>query len=82
MSATRDTCETLVTPPAPPPSCPSRLYDDLSVLQLPPPLIGRTFNFAELQEALKYFQSGDSVGKVVVKVDGAVLLNNKKQVVG
>ncbi|TGK32745.1 alcohol dehydrogenase [Leptospira gomenensis] len=37
-------------------------------LDLAPPLIGRKFSFEEIDAALKYFQSGTSVGKVVLKV--------------
>ncbi|EMJ87295.1 MULTISPECIES: synaptic vesicle VAT-1 family membrane protein [Leptospira] len=37
-------------------------------LNISPPLIGKTFAFDSLSEALKYFQSGTSMGKVVLKV--------------
>ncbi len=37
-------------------------------LNISPPLIGKTFEFDNLNEALKYFQSGTSMGKVVLKV--------------
>ena len=33
-----------------------------------PPAVGRTFPFDELPAALRYLQSGASVGKVVVEV--------------
>ncbi|EMO53035.1 synaptic vesicle VAT-1 family membrane protein [Leptospira noguchii] len=42
--------------------------NDLVKLNISPPLIGKTFAFDHLDEALKYFQSGTSVGKVVLKV--------------
>uniref|UniRef100_A0A383VHV9 Enoyl reductase (ER) domain-containing protein n=1 Tax=Tetradesmus obliquus TaxID=3088 RepID=A0A383VHV9_TETOB len=42
------------------------LYDKLDSLSLGPPLVGRTYDFAELPAALAYLQSGRSVGKVVV----------------
>lgn len=37
-------------------------------LNISPPLIGKAFEFDNLNEALKYFQSGTSMGKVVLKV--------------
>ncbi|XDD50512.1 medium chain dehydrogenase/reductase family protein [Leptospira sp. WS92.C1] len=37
-------------------------------LNLAPPFIGKTFRFEEIHQALKYFQSGNSIGKVVLKV--------------
>ncbi|MBM9499972.1 zinc-binding dehydrogenase [Leptospira sp. 201903071] len=37
-------------------------------LNLAPPLVGKTFPFEKIDEALKFFQSGTSVGKVVLKV--------------
>lgn len=37
-------------------------------LNISPPLVGKTFPFEKIDEALKYFQSGTSVGKVVLKV--------------
>lgn len=40
----------------------------MDALQLPPPLVGVTADFADLPAALKRFQSGDTVGKVVVKI--------------
>ena len=35
-----------------------------------PPHVGREFGFGELPAALAFLQSGASVGKVVVRVDG------------
>jgi len=46
------------------------LYSDLDALALPAPLVGRTFPFAELPQALEHLQGGGSVGKVVVLVGG------------
>lgn len=47
--------------------------DELSVMlekilemQLPPPLIGKTFPFANARDALHYFKSGKSIGKVIL----------------
>lgn len=34
-----------------------------------PPLVGKVFPFDQLKEAVKYFQSGKSSGKVVISVD-------------
>jgi len=36
--------------------------------QLDAPLVGKTYKFEELPQALEYLQSGQSVGKVVVRV--------------
>lgn len=40
----------------------------LNELELPAPFIGHTFNFDELHDALKLFQSGKTTGKVVVNI--------------
>lgn len=45
-----------------------RLYDELSELHPPPPLIGRTFPFEDAPAALRYLQSGSSVGKVILEI--------------
>jgi len=37
-------------------------------MNLKPPYIGKVFSFKHLIEALRYFQTGKSIGKVVVKV--------------
>lgn len=47
------------------------LYDKVDALQLDPPLVGRMFAFEQLPQALRYLQSGDSVGKVVLSTDVA-----------
>lgn len=44
-----------------------RLYDELIALDLPAPHVGRRFAFEDAHAALKYFQSGQSVGKVVLE---------------
>lgn len=38
-------------------------------MNLKPPHIGKVYSFANLIEALRYFQSGKTIGKIVVKVD-------------
>lgn len=47
------------------------MFDDM--MKLPwksqPPLVGRVFAFEEVPEAMRFFQSGKSVGKVVIKPD-------------
>ncbi len=43
-----------------------RLYDELLALNLPAPHVGRRFAFEDAHAALEYFQSGQSVGKVVL----------------
>jgi len=40
----------------------------LQGLNLDPPTVGKTFNFQALPDALKYFQTGKNVGKVVLVV--------------
>lgn len=46
----------------------TRLINEIHALQLPKPLVGHTFPFAALPEAITKFQSGKTVGKVVVSV--------------
>lgn len=38
-------------------------------MNLPKPLIGEVFDFKELLSAVKKFQTGQTVGKVIIKVD-------------
>lgn len=46
-----------------------RLYAELDAVGLPPPLVGRAFEGLEaMPDALRYFQSGASMGKVVVRL--------------
>lgn len=42
---------------------------EMAKLKLDAPLVGHEFKFLELPEALKLFQSGKTIGKVVVTVD-------------
>lgn len=44
------------------------LLQDLSVLQLDPPHVGHRFPFDQLPDAIRLFQTGKTVGKVVVSV--------------
>ena len=44
------------------------LLRDLANLNLPPPPIGETFDFADAPKALRRFQSGETTGKVVLVV--------------
>lgn len=44
------------------------LLQDLSALQLAPPHVGHRFAFDQLPEAIRLFQTGKTVGKVVVSV--------------
>jgi alcohol dehydrogenase len=46
----------------------SRAYDRLTRVLPRPPIVGRRFGFADAPAALRYLQSGDSVGKVVLEV--------------
>ena len=41
---------------------------DLESMQLKPPHVGHTYGFEELPEAIRFFQKGVNVGKIVVKV--------------
>lgn len=42
---------------------------ELETLQLEPPFVGHRFDFEKLPEAVRFFQSGQSMGKVVVEID-------------
>lgn len=44
------------------------IFDNISKMNLPPPYIGHQFTWNELPKALKLFQSGSTVGKIVVEV--------------
>lgn len=44
------------------------ILSEMNELKLPPPLVGHKYNFEELSRALKHFQSGQTVGKVVITV--------------
>lgn len=43
-----------------------QLLDEIDALKLPPPLVGRVFEFKQCVEALRLLQSGATVGKVVL----------------
>lgn len=46
-----------------------KLLEELIELNLPKPSIGETHSFKDLLYAIKKFQSGETVGKVVIKID-------------
>lgn len=46
-------------------------FDELSQVDIRKPFIGRTFAFDDVHEALRTFQSGTTVGKIVLLVDGS-----------
>ncbi len=48
------------------------MAEEVLVMNLEKPHIGKVFSFNHLKEALNYFQKGRSIGKVVVKI----LMNN------
>ena len=45
-----------------------KAYDQLFGFLSKPPLIGRRFGFRDAPAALRYLQSGESVGKVILEV--------------
>eukprot|EP00126_Sphaerothecum_destruens_P004282 Sdes_comp18091_c0_seq1m7515 len=47
----------------------NNLYEKLESLGLDPPHVGKVFKYKDMKEALYYFQSGASVGKVVVSLE-------------
>ena len=47
----------------------ARLLAELDELNLDPPKVGATFAFQDLPDALRLFQTGQTTGKVVVRVD-------------
>jgi alcohol dehydrogenase len=46
----------------------SNYLKEVLAMDLKPPFIGREFPFEDAQEALSYFRSGKSIGKIVLKV--------------
>lgn len=46
-----------------------QLMQEIEALQLEKPYVGHTFDFEELPAAIRLFQSGKTVGKVVVKIE-------------
>jgi alcohol dehydrogenase len=47
-----------------------QLLQELDNLKLAPPHVGHVFPFEQLAEATRLFQSGKTMGKVVLTVDG------------
>lgn len=47
-----------------------RGFKELDQMELPRPLIGRKFAFEDVREAMVFFQSGKSKGKLVLEVNG------------
>jgi NADPH:quinone reductase-like Zn-dependent oxidoreductase len=45
-----------------------QLLEELKELDLPAPFVGHTFDFEELPDAIRTFQSGKTMGKVVIRV--------------
>lgn len=43
---------------------------DLERMELKPPHVGHTYTFGQLPEAIKFFQRGENVGKIVVRLLG------------
>lgn len=48
-----------------------RGFKEVEQMELPKPLVGRTFPFEEAREAMEFFQSGKSMGKLVLEVNGS-----------
>eukprot|EP00178_Gracilaria_changii_P027067 TRINITY_DN840_c0_g1_i1.p1 TRINITY_DN840_c0_g1~~TRINITY_DN840_c0_g1_i1.p1 ORF type:complete len:385 (-),score=47.74 TRINITY_DN840_c0_g1_i1:2312-3466(-) len=46
-----------------------RGFSEIEAMQLDKPTVGKTFQFKEAPDALRYFQSGQNVGKIVLTVD-------------
>ncbi|MEL6922588.1 MAG: zinc-binding dehydrogenase, partial [Bacteroidota bacterium] len=46
-----------------------QIIEEMSALQIAKPLVGHTFAFAKLPEAIRLFRSGKTMGKVVVQVN-------------
>lgn len=45
-----------------------QIFEEIKQLDLPPPHIGHQFHFQDLQQAIKLFQSGSTMGKVIVEI--------------
>ncbi|MCB9282790.1 MAG: zinc-binding dehydrogenase [Lewinellaceae bacterium] len=45
-----------------------QILADLERMELKPPHVGHTYRFEELPEAIRFFQKGENVGKIVVRV--------------
>ena len=46
----------------------NKLFTEIEALQLEKPYVGHVFEFEQLPDALRLFQSGSTMGKVVVKI--------------
>lgn len=46
-----------------------KIFEELKAMDLPAPHIGHTFKFEELPLAIKLFQTGSTVGKVIVEIE-------------
>ncbi|KAI0564261.1 alcohol dehydrogenase [Gracilaria domingensis] len=46
-----------------------RGFSEIEAMQLAKPTVGKTYRFKEAPDALRYFQSGQNVGKIVLTVD-------------
>lgn len=47
----------------------SELYEELDGMGLERPFVGHKFGFEEVPEALAFFQTGKTVGKVIIEVE-------------
>ncbi|MBK7409946.1 MAG: zinc-binding dehydrogenase [Saprospirales bacterium] len=45
-----------------------QILADLERMELKPPHVGHTYSFDQLPEAIRFFQKGENVGKIVVRV--------------
>ncbi len=43
------------------------IMGELKTMNLPPPRVGHTYQWEEMYQAIKYFQSGATTGKVIIK---------------
>lgn len=48
-------------------------FDELEQMDLPKPLVGKKFAFDNTRDALEFFQSGKSVGKIVLEVNESTM---------
>ena len=46
-----------------------QILEEMKILNIGQPLVGHTFAFAKLPDAIRLFQSGSTVGKVVILID-------------
>jgi alcohol dehydrogenase len=45
------------------------MLSEIDKLELPPPVVGHRFDFSQMDEALRLFQSGKTTGKLVLNID-------------